>query len=57
MLRREVAAAAASTGVSGVVERRRRCGAGRWRCSFAVLRSGDEVQEAEERSKKKALWG
>jgi hypothetical protein len=48
--------------------RRRRCrtspsvGAGvefgrRRRCSFVVLRSGEEAREAEERRKKKALWG
>jgi hypothetical protein len=55
--RREEVAAASSTGMPGVIEHRRRRGAGRrWR-SFAVPRSGDEAQEAEEQRKKKALWG
>jgi hypothetical protein len=56
MLRGEEAAAAASTKIPGVVERRCRSGAGRrWR-SFSVPRSGGEAQEAEGQRKKKALW-
>jgi hypothetical protein len=42
--------------MSDIVERRRRSGAGRRRCSFSVPQSGGEAQEAKERRKKKALW-
>jgi hypothetical protein len=57
MLQKEEAVAASSTGTSDVVERRRRHGVGRRRCSFAVPRPGGEAQEAEVQRKKKALWG
>jgi hypothetical protein len=52
---RKAAAAASSTKMSGVVERRR--GADRRRSRFAVPWSGGEAQEAEGQRKKTMVWG
>jgi hypothetical protein len=56
MLRREVTAAASSTGMSGGSESRHRSEAGRRRGGLSVPLSGGEAQEAKEQGKKKALW-
>jgi hypothetical protein len=56
MLRREVTAAASSTGMSGSIDRRHRSEAGRRRGGLSVPLSGGEAQEAKEQRKKKALW-
>jgi hypothetical protein len=54
---RKEAVAASSTKMSGVVERRRRRAAGRWRSRFSVPWSGGEAQEAEGQRKKTMVWG
>jgi hypothetical protein len=54
---RKAAAAALSTKMSGVVERRRRRGADQRRSRFAVPWSGGEAQEAEGQRKKMTVWG
>jgi hypothetical protein len=56
-LQREEAAAASSTEMSGVVERRCRSGAGRRWSFFSVPWVGGEAQGAEEQRKKKTVWG
>jgi hypothetical protein len=43
--------------MSGIVERWRRRGAGRWWCRFSVPRSGGEAQEAEGQGKEMVVWG
>jgi hypothetical protein len=54
---RKEAAVASSMKMSDDVERQRKRGAGRRQSSFSVPWSGGEAQGAEERRKKKVLWG
>jgi hypothetical protein len=54
---RKEAAAASSTKMSGVVERRHRRGADRRRSRFSVPWSDGEAQEAEGERKKTTVWG
>jgi hypothetical protein len=56
-LRKEAAAAASSTEMSGIIERRRQRGADRRRSRFSVPWSGGEAQEAGGQRKKTTVWG